>query len=329
MALVTLRYDLRTPEWSTTPPAESYGAALDQSAWADEQGLDMVVVSEHHGVEDGFSPSPLTLAGAIAGRTKRIQINVSALLLPLYHPIRLAEDLAVLDLLSGGRVSIVAGLGYRAGESEMIDVPRKERVSRFEEYIEVLRQAFTGEPFEWQGQTRLVRPKPQSQPHPMIFVGGSGEKAARRAARLRLPFMAALGDQKLADAYNDQCQQEGWDGGFCILPHGPGFVHVTEDPDKAWDQIAPYAMHEATTYASWQQPGQSSEVTVHAESLDELKASGVYRVVTPDECVALADEVGPMGAIVLHPLMGGMPPELGWESLELFASKVLPKLRGG
>ena len=324
MALVTLRYDLRTPEFSDTPPAESYQACLDQAAWADEQGLDMVVLSEHHGVPDGFMPSPLTLAGAVAGRTKRISINISALLLPLYHPIRLAEDLATLDLVSGGRVSVVLGLGYRAGESEMVDVPRKERVARFEEYVEVLRQAWTGEPFEWQGQERLARPRPATQPHPMLMVGGSGEKAARRAARLRLPFMAALGEQKLQDAYEDECRKEGWDGGFCILPHGPGFVYVTDDPDKAWDEIAPYAMHEATTYASWQQPGQRSEVTAHVETLDELKASGVYRVVTPEECVGIANE---FGSLVLHPLMGGMPPELGWRSLELFASKVLPKLR--
>src|SRR5438128_2246889 len=84
----------------------------------------------------------------------------------------------------------------------------------------------------------------------------------------------------------------------------------------AWAAIAPHALHEAKTYAGWQREGQRPPVHTDAGTIEELKAGNVYRIVTPDECVELAHSLGPMGAIVLHPLMGGMPPALGWESLE-------------
>ena len=114
-----------------------------------------------------------------------------------------------------------------------------------------------------------------------------------------------------------------------MLPHGPGFVHVTEDPEKAWAELGDYAWYDAETYRSWQTPGTRSQVASKAADIEELKKEGIYRIVTPDECVAMAEELGPAGALVLHPLLCGMPVELGWESLELFASKVLPRIRPG
>src|SRR2546423_10587624 len=190
-----------------------------------------------------------------------------------------------------------------------------------------MRKGWTGEPFEWRGRTIRVTPTPFTKPHPMILLGGSSEVAARRAARLRLGFFPAVGDLRLQEVYQEECAAAGFEGGFSILPRGPGFVHVTEDPEKAWSEIARYAMYDAETYRSWQTPGQHSEVTSSATDPGQLREEGIYRVVTPDECVALAEELGPAGAIVLHPLLCGMPVELGWESLELFAARVLPRLR--
>src|SRR2546422_911907 len=235
MTMIGLRYDLRAPSFGPVTHAELYAACLDQSAWADRLGLDFVVLSEHHGVEDGYLPAPVTLAAAIAGRTKTIRISIAAVLVPLHDPVRLAEQLAVLDLASGSRVSLIAGLGYRQEEFAMAD------------------------------------------------------------------------------------------GGFVHLPSGPGFVHVSDDPERDWARIAPHALYDAQTYAAWQTPGQRSAVHVEARNVEELRRSGVYRVVTPDECVALAKETG---QVLLHPLMGGLPPALGWEGLERFAAKVLPRLRG-
>jgi alkanesulfonate monooxygenase SsuD/methylene tetrahydromethanopterin reductase-like flavin-dependent oxidoreductase (luciferase family) len=323
-AVLTMRFDLRVPPAiSPATPAEQYAACLEMSAWADEHGFTSLVLSEHHGVDDGYLPAPLAMAGAVLGRTRKSMVNISALLIPLHDPVRLAEEIAVLDLASGGRLSIVAGLGYREEEFAMAGVDRKRRGKLLEEYIGVMRQAWTGEPFEWRGRTIRVMPRPVTQPHPVILIGGSTEIAARRAARLHLPLLPAIGDPELEQIYRDECERVGFADGWVILPRGPGFVHVTDDPEKAWHRIGPHALYDAQTYHGWQTPGQRSQVEVSGESLDELKASGVYRVVTPDECVALAEETR---NVLLHPLMGGIPADFGWESLELFASKVLPRL---
>ena len=322
MAMVILRFDLRVPPFSRTSHAELYRTCLEQCAWADEKGLDMVVLSEHHGVDDGYLPAPVTLAAAIAGRTKRIQISIAAVLAPLHDPIRLAEQLAVASLASGGRLSVVAGLGYRHEEFAMAGVDRKKRGTLLEESVEAMRKAWTGEPFEWRGRTVRVTPKPESPP--MILIGGSTEKAARRAARLRAGFFPAVGDRKLLAIYEEECKRVGFDGGFASLPGGPGFVHVSEDPERDWPVIGPHALYDAQTYHAWQTPDQRSEVHTAAANLDELRESGVYRVVTPDEAVRLAKE---NGRLLLHPLMGGLSPDVGWRGLELFEKKVLPHIR--
>jgi alkanesulfonate monooxygenase SsuD/methylene tetrahydromethanopterin reductase-like flavin-dependent oxidoreductase (luciferase family) len=327
MALVALRYDLRAAPWAATQHPELYQSCLDQCAWADEHGLDIITLSEHHGVEDGFLPAPFTMAAAVAARTRRIPITIAAAILTVHDPIRLAEEIAVADLVSGGRITVVAGAGYAERDFDMAGVDRRERGKLLEETIEVMRRAWTGEPFEWRGRTVRVTPKPKTTPHPMILMGGSGKAAARRAARLRLPFFPAVGDAALQAVYQEECDRVGFQGGFSLLPKGPGFVHVAEDPDAAWEVIAPYAWYDAETYRSWQQPENRSEVTSRATDAGGLREEGIYRVITPDECVALAEELGPAGSIVLHPLLCGMPVHLGWESLELFRTKVLPRIR--
>jgi alkanesulfonate monooxygenase SsuD/methylene tetrahydromethanopterin reductase-like flavin-dependent oxidoreductase (luciferase family) len=330
MAMIALRYDLRVPDFASTSHPDQYTACLEQAEWGDRLGLDFVILSEHHGVDDGYLPAPVTMAAAVAGRTKRIPINIAAVLVPLHDPVRLAEELAVADLAAGpGRIGFVAGLGYRPEEFEMADVDRTRRGRLLEEYVGVMRQAWTGEPFEWRGRTVRVTPTPVTKPHPMMMIGGSTEKAARRAARLHLGFFPAVGDPALASAYEDECKNVGFSEGFCSLPGNLGFVHVAEDPDAAWAKIAPHAVYDAHTYMTWQPSDQRSAVHVEEPDADGVRASGVYRVVTPHECVALAEELGDFGTLLLHPLMGGIPPDLAWESLSLFESKVLPRLRPG
>ena len=323
MTMLGLRYDLRAPAFAGVTHAEMYAACLEQCAWADARGFDVVALSEHHGVDDGYMSAPVTLAAAIAGRTARVQINIAAVLVPLHDPVRLAEQLATLQLASGGRLSLVAGLGYRPEEFEMAGVDRRQRGRLLDEYVDVLRKAWTGEPFEWRGRTVRVTPAPQSPP--VVLIGGSTEKAARRAARLHAGFFPAVGDPALAAVYEEACAQHGFTG-FVAMPGGPGFVHVSDDPERDWARIAPHALYDAQTYAAWQTPGQRSQVHTAAKTIDELRASGVYRVVTPDECVALARE---HGRVILHPLMGGLSPALAWASLELFEQKVLGRLRDG
>ncbi len=312
-----MRFDMRRPAISPASPASCTARRSNSRSGPSQNGLASVIVSEHHGVDDGYLSSPMVMAGAIAGATKNIMINIAAVLAPLHDPLRLAEDIAVLDLASGGRLSLVLGLGYRPSEYAMFDKEWKGRGKEFDEMLGVLKQAWTGEPFEYQGRTVPVTPKPMSQPHPMIFIGGSSPNAAKRAAKHGMSFFPALGDPALQQVYTDECARLGTSPGMVLLPSGPGFVHVAEDPDKAWAEIGEYLLYETMVYASWQLPGQTSHVHSHATTVDELRAEGNYLIVTPEECVKVANELGPMGSLVLHPLIGGMPPDQAWSSLEL------------
>ena len=319
--MVGLRFDLRVPSFAPTTYERQYAACLDMCAWADELGFDAIAISEHHGVADGYMSAPITLAAAIAARTKRVRINVAAILVPLHDPIRLAEQIATVALVSGDRLGFVAGLGYRHEEFEMAGVDRTQRGKLFDEYVGVLQQAWTGKPFTWRDRTVHVTPAPASPP--LVLVGGSTAKAAKRAARLHCGFFPAVGDPELARVYEEACAAAGFTG-FVVMPGGPGFVHVTRDPGRDWRRIGPHALHDARTYHEWQTPGQRSEVHVDAVTEDDVRRSPVYRVVTPEGCLEIARE---HGRVLLHPLMGGIEPELGWASLRLFASDVLPHLR--
>jgi alkanesulfonate monooxygenase SsuD/methylene tetrahydromethanopterin reductase-like flavin-dependent oxidoreductase (luciferase family) len=326
MPLLTMRHDFRAPAFGPASASEIYSAALEQFRWADAQGWSFAVLSEHHGLDDGWMPAPITLAATVVGATKRIPVLLSAVIVPLHDPVRLAEQLAVLDVASGGRVWTVAGAGYRAEEFEMAGVDKRTRGRILEEYVGVMLEAWTGEPFEWQGRTIRVTPKPVTDPHPMILVGGGVEAAARRAARLRLPMMPMNTEPKLAEWYADEAAKVGFDGGFVMVPSGPTFVHVTRDPERTWAQIGDYVLYEAQTYAGFQTPGQHSTPMVAAGGIEDLKASPQVLVGTPDDIVAAAADIPPTGAMTFNPLAGGLPPDLAWESLELFASEVAPRL---
>jgi alkanesulfonate monooxygenase SsuD/methylene tetrahydromethanopterin reductase-like flavin-dependent oxidoreductase (luciferase family) len=187
-------------------------------------------------------------------------------------------------------------------------------------------KAWTGEPFELGGETVQVTPRPVQQPHPNVMVGGSGPAAAKRAARFGLGFFPPIGDTELVQLYLDECARLGKTPGWVGQPKGPGTLFVSDDPDRTWAQIGHHLLHDAMTYNSWQTDDIRSHVKSGATTVEELRAEGVYQILTPDECVALAGELGE-GSFTHHPLCGATPPEQGWESLELFAAEVLPRLR--
>ena len=171
------------------------------------------VLSQHHAVEDGYLPSPIPLAAAIAARTTTLPITVAALLLALYEPVKLAEDLAVVDLISRGRVSYVVGIGYRAEEFAMFGVDRRGRGALVEERIGLLRRLWSGEEVDVDGRPVRVTPLPFTPGGPMLAYGGGTEVAARRAARLGMLFMAETHDATLEEAY----RAEGGDVGAGLL----------------------------------------------------------------------------------------------------------------
>ena len=189
MALFGLRFDFRNPSFAGTTMAERYRAALDMAEWADRSGAVALVLSEHHGSDDGYLPSPLPLAAAVAARTTNIRINLAALVASFHDPLRLAEDIAVVDLISEGRLDVIITNGYVSDEFTMFGQPIGGRAQRITELVSVLRQAWTGEPFTYRGRTVTVSPRPFQDGGPKISLGGSTEPAARRAARIGDGFM--------------------------------------------------------------------------------------------------------------------------------------------
>jgi len=322
--MFVLRFDLRIPPFvETLTHGDQYREFLKMVEWADDKGFAAVVLSEHHGTEDGYMNSPLLLAGSVLGATDNLFCSVSALLLPLHDQLRIAEEIATIDLIAPGRFNVVIGIGYRESEFEMFAKNRKTRGKDTEEGIQTILTALKGEPFEYEGREVLISPKPVSDPSSLISVGGSVEISAKRAARLGLPFVPAVKDDSLENAYYSEAKEVGYESPICMMPSGPGMVMVSEDPERLWSEIGENLIYDAMTYAAWQYQDQRSSWHVEGTSIDELKKGGQHLIVTPEECL---DLVRSNGAVVLHPLVGGLDPGFGWESLELVANKVIPAL---
>lgn len=324
-----IRFDLRSP--FETPAPVLYGAALEMAAWADRVGVDTIMVSEHHGTDDGYCPSPVVLAAAFAARTTRIRLRYAAALVPLHDPIAVAEEIAVLDLISGGRCEVVIGAGYIPLEFAMFGASLRDRGRLVEERTATITRALEGEPLERHGATFRVTPRPVQRPRPPILMAGSVPASALRAARLCDGFYPMLYDADLVATYQEECRRLGKEPGRVINASIPVFIHVSDDPERTWSIIGRHALYELNSYFRWTAQASSRDmrtVFTPVEDLEALKLSGLYRVVTPDECVELARQLDEADAtFMIHPLMAGMPPEVGWENLELL-EKLLPQLPG-
>jgi alkanesulfonate monooxygenase SsuD/methylene tetrahydromethanopterin reductase-like flavin-dependent oxidoreductase (luciferase family) len=325
MPMLMLRYDMRQPDFCDTPRADMYQAAIDQCAWAERQGITSVHLSEHHGSEDGYCPSPLLFAAAIAARTEVMTIFISALIAPLHEPVRLAEELAVLDLISRGRVYPVLSGGYRAEEFAAVGKTLQDRKPYMDAIGPFLEKAFSGAPFEHEGRQVTVTPRPHSQPRPPILMGGSSRAAARRAAD-HADFFIPTGPE-IFEFYREELVSRGKpDPG--PMPEAPStLTFVSKDPDRYWQRIARHCQHETNCYRAWSDKAGNHSPYLHYDDLDELRASGAYRVYTPSELIDAARAMASDQPIMFHPLCGGIPPELGWDSLRLFVSEVLPTLK--
>ena len=322
MTEVSLDFDMRAPDFGADPVA-LYKAALEQSAWADQMGFSNVTISEHHASTDGYLPSPIVLGSAIAAVTKRLDLRLALVLLPLYHPVRAAEDLAVLDLISGGRLRLTVGLGYRDEEYEQFDVQLKRRPSLMEEAVETLKAAWTGEPFEFRGHQVQILPRPAQRPRPQISMGGASTASAKRAARIADAYYPIF--PHLYKIYLEELRALGKPLPEAAPRSSAGgrgvYVFVATDPEREWALIERHAAHDTNEYARWigGQRGHFAPI----DDPGELRTKGNYRVFTPEECYNFARE---HGLVTFKPLVGGLDPDVGWRSLELFADKVMPHL---
>lgn len=321
-----ITYDMRAPEFGARRK-NLYAAALDQVAWADELGFDVVGLGEHHGSEDGYNPSPLILAAAMAARTRRIMLRTSVLLAPLYDLSKLAEDAAITQTLSDGRLLLGIGAGYRPSEFESFGRDLKDRWRVMGETCEFLRLAWQGQPFDWQGRRCHITPAPEPAPPP-ILLGGSSKAAARRAAHIADDWFPPL-DARLWQPYRDECIAIGKADPGAYPAHGPIFLWISNDPDRDWEWIYPHVCHQLESYSAWTHEafGEAAGPYAGNITMETVRQSSAYQVLTPEQAVAMGETLGAHSVVYLNPLLAGIEPARAWEMLRLFEDRVLPYLR--
>jgi len=290
-------HDFRNPPRWHRPYDVLYRENLEQIAWAEQLGYESVWLSEHHITDEGYLPAVFPMLAAIAQRTTTMRLGTAILLGPFQHPIRFAEDVAVVDQLSGGRVEIGLGLGYRKAEFEALGVPIGERARRTEDLVEVARRV-------WADGT--VTPPPLQQPEPPFWIGGSTAAAARRAARLRCDFMPdAYVATEVIELY-----RELHGGQVAINPS----VYVGD-----WDDVAEHFLYQYNRYREW---GGEPKLE-RAEDLPRAR----YIVGTPEEVAAgirAIQERTRCDRLYFWARPPGLSIELSNRSVESFAREVIP-----
>jgi alkanesulfonate monooxygenase SsuD/methylene tetrahydromethanopterin reductase-like flavin-dependent oxidoreductase (luciferase family) len=318
-----LRFDMRAPSFGA-PPAALYAAVPEMCAWGEDHGGVAAVLCEHHGCEDGYLPAPLMLASAVAARTQRLALSL-ILILPFYDPVRLAEDMAVLDIISGGRASYILALGYRPEEFEHFGVPFDERGRVVDEKLALLRRLLAGETVIHDGRRITVTPRPQTAGGPGLTWGGGTIAAARRAGRYGLGMLGNANVPGMQEAYEAACLKHGHTPGAVFLPgrDTPSVCFVADDVEQAWSELGEYLLHDARTYAEWNPGNTTSAGISHVSTVAELRETSASHVI-----ISVPEAISQVRAgqiLNLAPLCGGLPPEIAWPYLKRVGEVVLPE----
>jgi probable F420-dependent oxidoreductase len=331
-----LIYDFRNPVRWRRPFTELYAEQLEQIAYAEQLGFDSVWITEHHFIDDGYTPSVLPVAAAIAARISRIRIGTWVLLLPLHNAIRVAEDAATVDIISGGRLDLGMGLGYRVEEFQAFGVDRRHRGRLMDEGVELIRRAWTEERVTFRGRfynvsDLQVTPKPVQQPHPPIWLGARGGIPARRAARFRAPLLL-VGPPAVYQAYADALRAEGVDpAGMPVL--GSHSCIVSDDPERTWTEMREHVHYTRTLYGDWYR--EAADLPTDAEGIGRATAGaddlrrGV-QIGTAAEAIARIEtwrQSVPYTQMIVTANPAGMRTAQTSPWLERFAREVIPHFK--
>src|SRR5712692_6906561 len=287
-----LWYDFRNPlQWRQSSD-RLYGEILDQIAWGENHGFDDVWLSEHHFIEDGYLPSILPVAAAIAARTKRIRIASGVLLMPFHHPVRLAEDIAVVDVISGGRLELGVGVGYKVEEFESFGVPFKERGSRTNEALGIVRRLLEGETVTLKNKffdlnNVRITPEPIQRPHPPIWLGGFTQAALRRAVRYGDGFTVPEANRDVYDRYVAELKKENRRIDDIRFASGFWCLIVSNDPEKTFTEAADHIIYQANNYSAWLSAAGLQPLSEHLRDREQLRKSGLLQVVDPDMAIKM------------------------------------------
>ncbi len=320
---------------------QEYHDMLELTRLAETLGFDSVWVSEHHGSSDGYLPSLLPVLGALAAATDRMLLGTGVLLVPFHHPIRLAEDAAVVDQLSGGRLLLGLGLGWREEEFRMFGLSYRERARRTIETVEILRRAWSGERFSHDGRIfRLdevkVTPAPASEGGPPIYLGGHAEPAVRRAGRMgdgyirsRSGLDAAKESLRLAEESAREAGKDPASLGFALLQN----TFVWEE-GNGWEVVREGVSHQLGVYPAWaagsDTPGRPLKVSPPDEKTlrDTTPGGDRHQVVQALRPIVDAFAGRQEFHLVVRLHYPGMDIDTSARAVELFGAEVIPALKG-
>ena len=322
-------FDFRNPPQWRRPWADLYAETLEFITWTESVGFGMAAVAEHHGSEDGYVPSPLVIASAIAARTKKLRIGTALAVAPFYHPVRFAEDCAVIDIVSNGRLDVAVGVGWRQAEMAAYGRSLETRGSYTEELIRIARRLWQGETVSHQSKhfnidKAIVMPRPV-QEHLPLYVGGFYPKALERAAKYADGYQGYL---DVYPAYIEQVRAAGKDAATAKFTMMNIAFFVANDPEKAFAEIGPHVLYTNNAYARWQTAAEHDS-QFEQQDMDGLRASGTLTIMTPTQAIAYIEEALTKASIdnFLTCPPAGMPFSKFAEHAELFAKKVIPAFR--
>ena len=331
-------FSLQSPPFNPRAHKDLYAEMLDEISMADDMGFDSAWLTEHHFLKDGYCPSMMVTAAAIAARTKKIRIGTGVLLMPLHDPVRVAEDAAVVDLISGGRLILGIGLGYRPEEFAGFGRSLSERRGRMEESLEILNSSWRDEPFTFKGkyynlENVNVTPKPVQRPIP-IWIGAFTEPAIRRAARIGAPlYVPAIGIipivKYLFDMHANLLKEYGRNPEDFEKPLVREMYISDTKSDKIWEKIKENVTYTAKGYASW-----GSMVDRSGNLLSDPDDPILYDIArdqsiigTPEECIETIKQYKaelPVNNLICRFKFPGISHDEAVRSMKLFVEKVLP-----
>jgi alkanesulfonate monooxygenase SsuD/methylene tetrahydromethanopterin reductase-like flavin-dependent oxidoreductase (luciferase family) len=319
---------------SPRPLTDIYHQVLDEAVLGEELGFDSWRLAEHHFAEDQHNPSQFPLLAAAAVRTERIRLGTYVLLLALHNPLRVAEDAATLDILSGGRFDLAVGAGPMPNECAVFGVPVDERFGRTYEALEILQKCFTLDEFDHHGRyydfpgVRMTT-KPLQAGGPPIYLASLGPQSLAKAGTLGYNLASVL-HTPLVDIYTGAQAEAGRTRAEYRLMSGPVTVHVAPTRDQAWDECE-RSLH---WWISFYRARGLEMPLPPVEELRSTPGAGIFgqpfAVGTPADALAVLEaykgvDLDEMVIQFNHP---GMEPEPVRNSMKLFASELMEEIRG-
>lgn len=324
-------YDFRNPPDWPRPWEQLYAETLDAMVETERLGFGAIWVAEHHLTVDGYIPSPMIVLSALAARTSTITLGSAIVLAPLYDPVRFAEDCAVLDIISNGRLEMGLAIGYRRREYDAFGLDFTKRGARFDEFLQIVRALWAGDTVNFEGKhytVRNARITPLSSRGQIpLTIGGFVDKAIERAAKHGDSY---FGNGEFADVYVRKWAEQGRNPDEAAMLIPGLFTAVARDPESAMEELAPHYhyMNEAYSVIMHEDDAfgiDDAEIGTTMD-LDAFKASGILHIWTPEEAVenfrAMQAKM-PLKHYAMS-MPPGLPPERFVHYAETFASDVIP-----